>query len=375
MKANIILAMFVIVLFGCVKDEDKVKIQTINGLKIYKNKNLITNSEMKFDLKQILEINGINSDSLMNFLSPLGLCIDSKENVFILDVKSSSIKKFDQEGDFVKSIGRQGMGPGEMMYPNNILLLNDTLFVLTSTSQIVSFDNDGNYIKTTKISSIPQIIKSNNSTMVGLVQKQEMKEDGLYIGSEVVVFDNNFNEIKTLDQKMFKITTNDIQINYLDLIIPFCISKDEIFVSSNSEDIYKINVYDLKGNIIYSIEKEYVKTKFSEEESLEFNNMITKAKFPSKYRPKYKKAINNLFVDYENVLFVSSSINRKVNDKNVYFDIFKDKTYLNTKEINIYEGSDYFSFENLLYFRNGKMYFLSNSNDANLKIYEYKLNP
>ena len=367
--------MFVIVLFGCVKDEDKVKIQTINGLKIYKNKNLITNSEMKFDLKQILEINGINSDSLMNFLSPLGLCIDSKENVFILDVKSSSIKKFDQEGDFVKSIGRQGMGPGEMMYPNNILLLNDTLFVLTSTSQIVSFDNDGNYIKTTKISSIPQIIKSNNSTMVGLVQKQEMKEDGLYIGSEVVVFDNNFNEIKTLDQKMFKITTNDIQINYLDLIIPFCISKDEIFVSSNSEDIYKINVYDLKGNIIYSIEKEYVKTKFSEEESLEFNNMITKAKFPSKYRPKYKKAINNLFVDYENVLFVSSSINRKVNDKNVYFDIFKDKTYLNTKEINIYEGSDYFSFENLLYFRNGKMYFLSNSNDANLKIYEYKLNP
>jgi hypothetical protein len=50
----------------------------------------------------------------------LRVACDDKGCVYVCDYKANNIKKFDSSGKFVKTIGRQGQGPGEFAMPYEI---------------------------------------------------------------------------------------------------------------------------------------------------------------------------------------------------------------------------------------------------------------
>src|SRR5690606_22272179 len=68
---------------------------------------------------------------------PLGVRTDIDSNVYIADVRSLRIKKFDSDGNFIQTIGRRGLipVPGEFV---NLLLMD-----VTPESLVVALDPDG----------------------------------------------------------------------------------------------------------------------------------------------------------------------------------------------------------------------------------------
>lgn len=79
---------------------------------------------------------------------------DPKGNVYVCDYRGNHIKKFDAAGKYLKTIGRQGQGPGEFNMPFYIAVTADRLFVYDmQNNRLCALTLDGTFVK-----SIPIII-------------------------------------------------------------------------------------------------------------------------------------------------------------------------------------------------------------------------
>jgi hypothetical protein len=85
------------------------------------------------------------------------LVVDDEENIYVSDSKAGHILVFDRSGEFVRTIGRRGRGPGEMSWPREIQILRGKeLFVFDSgQGKVHEFTLEGNFIRQTATNHIP----------------------------------------------------------------------------------------------------------------------------------------------------------------------------------------------------------------------------
>ena len=94
-------------------------------------------------------------------------------NIFVADWKSGNIKEHDPTGKFIKAIGQPVQGPGYLIWPLSICMLNDTIYDSDTRQRRISiFKTDGEFIKTFRISD-------DYIVGIGLV----VDEKNLYIGA------------------------------------------------------------------------------------------------------------------------------------------------------------------------------------------------
>jgi hypothetical protein len=82
------------------------------------------------------------------FRQPTDVAWDSQGNIYITDgYINSRVAKFDKNGDWVKSWGEKGSGPGEFNTPHNIVIdAADHLYVADRNNRRIQvFDTDGKY--------------------------------------------------------------------------------------------------------------------------------------------------------------------------------------------------------------------------------------
>ncbi len=95
------------------------KIETKDGLRIVHNEKegkWGKNPELSIEyVKNIGNIESLNENVL--FYMPVDIAFDSKDNIYILDSGNHRIQKFDADGKYLATFGRQGEGPGEFQYP------------------------------------------------------------------------------------------------------------------------------------------------------------------------------------------------------------------------------------------------------------------
>jgi len=84
------------------------------------------------------------------FKSPIALVKNRQNQVFLLDNKLTIIRVFDAEGNYLRTMGRKGQGPGEFNYPTamvldreNNILVNDLL-----SRKLHRFDATGKILDT-----------------------------------------------------------------------------------------------------------------------------------------------------------------------------------------------------------------------------------
>ncbi|MBN2134313.1 MAG: 6-bladed beta-propeller [Acidobacteria bacterium] len=88
---------------------------------------------------------------------PSSIASDSEGNIYILDVVSQSIKKYDSGGIFIKQFGRKGEGPGEFRFAKNNLCqvkvdYQDRVYVLEQgVNRLQVFNSDGKYLTGVKL--------------------------------------------------------------------------------------------------------------------------------------------------------------------------------------------------------------------------------
>jgi hypothetical protein len=383
MKRFVIIAVGFLLMTGCSKDGGKnYTVSEVNGVTVYSNSTRPSVDDLTLAPRQLFQIDAADEDIKnpgRELSWPRFLDIDSKGNIFILDLVSASVKKFDREGNFIKSFGRNGNGPGEMKSPYLLAILNDVVYVTDPYVQrMVTFDTEGNFRGNIYLKGgLPNFLQSvGNEKFIAFMTQFKQEKDGLYLKYDLVLMNPDFEPIAVLRKytRKFDPSTPDV----LDRFTHYAVGKDKIFVAQNSEERYRIDVFDFSGERQYGIEKDYQRTAFRQDELNELNDTMRafyKKAGRSNFQPikkKYKKSINGLYCDKEGRLLVASSLERdETNRYDFLVDVFKEGIFLKRVKLDICKGYDYLKVqEEKLFFKGDRIYHI-NEPEITVQVFGY----
>ena len=151
------LSLFPILLAACLSlNSMPQNIETKNGVRIIHNEE---EGEWKngpqVSLKLIRTLGGIDvEDENLAFNRPYDITMDKEGNLYILDTGNDRIQKFNPEGKYLDTIGRQGQGPGEFQNPLSLDIDSQgKLYVADQVAKKIHiFNPNGKAYKTLKIS-------------------------------------------------------------------------------------------------------------------------------------------------------------------------------------------------------------------------------
>jgi hypothetical protein len=147
------------------------KIETKDGIRLIHNeKNGKWGNQSKISLEYIKNIGDLESDDEnVLFYMPSDIVVDNEGNVYVLDSGNHRIQKFDPEGHFLASFGRQGQGPGEFQYPQSIDIdAQGNIYVADSGNQKIHIlKPDGTFDKDIMITDeSPGVIRIRNGKII-----------------------------------------------------------------------------------------------------------------------------------------------------------------------------------------------------------------
>jgi len=233
--------------------------------------------------------------------------VDADGNIYFLNNESQEnfILKFDGNGNFVTAFGRMGQGPGELqmaMFP--IITSQGEVFIMDQGQRkLCYFTKEGGFIK-----SIPQDV----STMAlfplengsYLTVSAVFDPEGEYILQyPFSLFSSDFKQIKELDSAKFPNYLKGRKQKAINLGFFWSVTKRNIYLG-NEERGYEINVYDLAGNLLRKIKKDYRKVRISDEYIEEQSEGMGETWKQRTYFPEYFPPFQCAFVDGKGRLFV-----------------------------------------------------------------------
>ena len=130
--------------------EYKGKIEVKNSVKIIHNPADPQFGEITFDLKEDL-ILGSEADENYLFYRVWDIKTDDERNIYVLDSGANRIQKYDKNGNYQQSIGRQGQGPGEFERPISLSFDNNKNLYVSEMAKIHMFDPEGKFVRTTTV--------------------------------------------------------------------------------------------------------------------------------------------------------------------------------------------------------------------------------
>lgn len=151
------LSLFPILLTACLSlNSMPQKVEIKNGVNIIHNEEEGKwKNDPQVSLKLIRTFGGIDiEDENLAFNRPYDITMDKEGNLYILDTGNDRIQKFNPEGKYLDTIGRQGQGPGEFQSPFSLDIDSQgKLYVADAgAKKIHIFNPNGKAYKTLKIS-------------------------------------------------------------------------------------------------------------------------------------------------------------------------------------------------------------------------------
>lgn len=370
-----------VILMACSKKELNYTVTENEGIKTYHNKNIPSDPNFKITPKEVFTIHGYDEnaqDTLRNFIHPQDIAIDESGNIYVLDSRLSSIKKFDSDSKFVKSIGRKGTGPGEMQTSWQLMLFNDSLYVVDVTdSRFSIFNSSGEFIRSFLLedgASLVGMIPLDQSSFIATAQTWKVKDEEPYYVNNLNIFDTNFKVIKGLKERIGKYVGKNM--NWDDYTSSYCVGKKNIYLAKNSFDEYSIDVLDLKGNLLYTIKKDYRKIKMPHESAESFAESRKSTYMDGTKREfdiKYKRVIDDMgmFETKDGYLLVKTPVERdEKNEFDYIVDAFKDGVFINRFRMDIGKSFDFFNSDHKRWMIGNRIYH-QNREDNCVTIYEY----
>jgi hypothetical protein len=194
-----------------------------------------------------------------------GFDVDSKGNIYVWSYRSSSehyIFKFDSGGKYMSSLGRRGQGPGEIVAPVYLRISEQDEILISDVGRtkliVLKTNGDASQeIQTIAGDEITTLLENGKI----LVRKSIfMPEEGI-AELPIIIRSDDAKEITTLHQgekapnwaRAKKING----IAYNSSYRPWSIAQGHIYIG-NKESGYEFLIYDLNGNLIKKIRKEYL---------------------------------------------------------------------------------------------------------------------
>jgi hypothetical protein len=262
----ILLSFSIVQLLGPSQDVKwKGTIEEEDGIKVIKNPAEPLYGEITFKLEEVLSI-GNEKDENYLFYRTWHLAVDKQGNIYVLDEGNKRIQVFDKKGQYLRTIGRKGQGPGEFRSPQNVFVndKNGEVYVADFRS-IKVFASNGNYLKTIPLESFNRsYCISPNGIILGEIDKITFDENNI---KETRKIFTSLRLINNMDGSETAIASYPDQISKIiegrvakfshgyEHKFHMCAIGPQIFIYGFSSD-YSLNIIDSTGKLLLKIQKE-----------------------------------------------------------------------------------------------------------------------
>ena len=159
MKRQVIGIILALSAFSSFVPIDAQEIETVDGVRIVHNKEAGKwGKDIPVKIELIRTIGDIETlDENLAFNMPSDVVLDDAGNLYILDAGNCRIQKFDPEGKFLESFGREGQGPGEFNSPASLDIdaVGNLIVADSRSRKIQIFSTEGNLRKTITLTKLP----------------------------------------------------------------------------------------------------------------------------------------------------------------------------------------------------------------------------
>lgn len=319
MRAKIVsillLVPLLLVTLSCtqVETEWKGTIEEEDGVTVVKNPKEPIYGEGAFNLEEELSIGETEGQEEYMLSSPRSTAVDDEGNIYVLDLKESHIKVFNNEGIYQLTIGRRGQGPGEFQGPLGIQITakNEILVNNLNSSRLIYYSLKGEYLREDQVTGIPRSLlkMDSNSDYICAYPKTEQ------------IFKVALEKYDSSQKKLFSIAEVEIE-NY------YALAKSIIFDVTNKNEIiwaitdkYEIMITDALGNLTRKIIRDYDSVEISEKEKQSFLKQIPLS--PGVKFPKYFPPLRNTFISVDGDGKIYIGTHERIPDGNgYYYDVF-----------------------------------------------------
>jgi outer membrane protein assembly factor BamB len=330
-------------------------------------------------------------DTEQNEIAEVGLVdietfdVDSDGNIYLIRWRSDQnyIYKFDKTGRFLMSFLRLGQGPGEIEWGGTVLVKDNGEIMAKDPSKrkFLLYDRDGKFIREVQLpGNIGFDALLGNEKYLVSWQKQE-PQDKLppdYYHNYFGICGPDFKVIKELGGIRWPNPDVSPQIKTLTYVFVTAATKDSIFIG-DAQKGYEICVYNLDGELIRKIRKEYKPLKVPNEIKKNYEKPAShpvieeyrkKTVFPDRMPP-----FRYLFADDEGRLYVMTW-EKSQNRKKYMYDIFNPQGVFicRTSLGNYYvQGSFKREYESLVIAREDRLYCLVEKESGFKELVVYRM--
>ena len=326
MKKYIHLVLFITCIFLLVScNQQKIgwkgTIEEKDGVIIVENPKEPIFSDEVFNLVEDLSIGKAEGEEEYMFSQISAIDVDDNERIYVADVNNAHIKVFDKNGEYLRTIGKQGQGPGEMQMPYFVQVIseNEVLVQDLGNQRLIYFTFDGKFLRqipkgTTRF---PVLLKADSyGNFIGVVSLAPPPIGGKIISK----YDSDLNILMTIaEDEQGKKGVLDIA-----KISCFCdVSPGDNIVWGNSGE-YVLHLINPEGMLVKTIIKNIVSLKFTANDKMLFEEKYAssverglKLNFPSQY-PVFK----DVFVDDKERIFVQTYQNIEGEPSFFVHDVF-----------------------------------------------------
>jgi 6-bladed beta-propeller len=211
-------------------------------------------------LKEELVIGRVRANETPVFSSVSWLGVDDKENIIVYDAKEVCFKVFDETGKFIHKFGKKGQGPGELMNPLGIGMV-DHKFVTV---------NDSGSNRFAYYSIIGECVKETNRGKYRLLQGLADRDGNIYgitlkfgdmVNQELIKYDSRFMPLKTIASIILPKEPPPAEL--MERIL-FSVQDDGSLLWASTY-AYELYLHDRNGIPVRKIRKDHDRTKITEE--------------------------------------------------------------------------------------------------------------
>ncbi len=240
--------------------------------------------------------------------------------IAVLDMKKCAILFFSTDGTFLRSLGRQGSGPGEFLLPSAMSFRDDGgLMVSDAMAQRLSiFDSTGAYAGSIEgfFPTPPVALAAvDSAAYVGFKPEFEQNEQGMFMGFTLSRWEGDSIEPAVVYySEMAPFDPADMASSFSDNMFTFAVSgSGRVYRAPMTPESYTIECYEPGGPLAMTIERAFGHVEKTEEEIAE-ERAFVEARMAASGAPPgmfawepdpYKFSIGSLAVDPEDNLWVT----------------------------------------------------------------------
>ncbi|MFC1563788.1 6-bladed beta-propeller [candidate division KSB1 bacterium] len=161
-KLTVLIIISILLTFSCGKEEITYTIDEIAGVKHVHNLAPAWGDKPKVRLDFVRKIGELESeDENFMFFSPRDIFVCSDGKLIFLDYSGYHFRIFDSELNHIRTVGRQGQGPGEFQGPFTLNISKDGQIIITDniSRRVIFHDLNGDYKRSFTSQEFPSYLR------------------------------------------------------------------------------------------------------------------------------------------------------------------------------------------------------------------------